>query len=510
MGKSKNQLKIGSVLSYLQMAMNIIIGLVYTPIMIKILGKNEYGLYDTVASSIAMLSILSLGFNSGYIRYYSKYKKEKDENGINCLNALFLTIFIIIGLVSFACGIFLTFNLNLIFDKGLTPAEYSTARILMFLFTINLAISFPMSVFANIISAHERFIFLKSMAIVKNVFAPLITVPFLYLGYGSISIVIITLIVSIVVDVSYIAYSFRKLQVHFDFSGKYNHIFKGLFAYTVFIAINMVIDQINCNIDKVLLGRFKGTAVVAVYSVGYKLFHFYMLFSTAISGIFTPRVHRIVRTNENDKEVLGNELTQLFVKVGRIQFIILALISSGLVFWGKSFIALWAGDGFDDSYYVALLLILPGSIALIQNLGIEIQRAENKHQFRSIVYLIMAFCNLALSIYLCQIYGAIGSAIGTAIAYIVANGLIINIYYHKKCYIDIILFWKSIGRMCIGIIIPCFFGVILSRLFVVNSYFTLMIPVSIYSVIYFISMYFLGFNNFEKSLVKSFIRVVKR
>ena len=29
--------------------------------------KNEYGLYQTVASTISMLSILSLGFNSGYI-----------------------------------------------------------------------------------------------------------------------------------------------------------------------------------------------------------------------------------------------------------------------------------------------------------------------------------------------------------------------------------------------------------------------------------------------------------
>lgn len=83
-------------------------------------------------------------------------------------------------------------------------------------------------------------------------------------------------------------------------------------------------------------------------------------------------------------------------------------------------------------------------LRLIQNLGIEIQRAENKHQFRSIVYTVMALINLGLSIILCKRFGAVGSAIGTAISLIVANGLVMNIYYHKKCNIDIITFWKNI------------------------------------------------------------------
>ena len=132
---AKNQLKAGSVLSYIQMALSVIIQLVYTPIMIRLLGKNEYGLYQTVASTISMLSILSLGFNSGYIRYYSIYKKDNNTNAISKLNGLFLIVFTIIGFISLACGLFLTFNLNLVFDQGLTETEYNKARILMILLT---------------------------------------------------------------------------------------------------------------------------------------------------------------------------------------------------------------------------------------------------------------------------------------------------------------------------------------------------------------------------------------
>ena len=93
MKRASNQLKIGALLSYVQMLLNIIIGLLYTPIMIRLLGQSEYGLYNTVASTISMLTILTLGFNSSYVRYYSKYKKDNDNQNIYKLNGLFIIIF---------------------------------------------------------------------------------------------------------------------------------------------------------------------------------------------------------------------------------------------------------------------------------------------------------------------------------------------------------------------------------------------------------------------------------
>ena len=79
MGKNDSEIKLGVMLSYAQMFLNIIIGLAYTPIMIRLLGSNEYGLYNMVASTISTLTILNLGFNSSYIRFFSKYK----NNGAN-------------------------------------------------------------------------------------------------------------------------------------------------------------------------------------------------------------------------------------------------------------------------------------------------------------------------------------------------------------------------------------------------------------------------------------------
>ena len=511
MAKGANQLKWGAMLSYIQMGLGIVIGLIYTPVMIRLLGKSEYGLYNTVSSTISMLSILSLGFSSSYIRYYSKYKKEGNEQAIYKLNGLFLIVFGIIGVIALACGIFLSFNLRYVFDQGLTAQEYVTAKILMLLLTVNLSVSFPASLLTSIISAHEKYIFLKLLGMLKTVFGPLVTIPLLLMGYRSIAMVTVTVCISMITDLLYFIYVKGVLKHRFIFYGFEKGIFKSLFVYTSFIAINIIVDQINWNIGKFLLGRFKGTEVVAVYSVGYALYQYYASFSIAISSVFAPRIHKIVNATKENVLEQKQQLTDLFVKCGRIQFILLGLLASGLVFFGQPFIHYWAGEGYETSYYVMLLLVLPASIALIQNIGIETQRAQNKHQFRSIVYLLMALINLVLSIFLCQKYGAVGSAIGTAISLILANGLAMNVYYQKRCNMDILSFWKNIIRMSIGLIVPVAFGISIAYFVDLYSIWNLILCIGLYAIIYCVSMWFLGMNRYEKNLIlKPMAKLFKR
>jgi len=393
----------------------------------------------------------------------------------------------------------------------LTGEEYGIARILMLLLTVNLAVSFPMSVFSNIISANERFIFLKLLGMLKTVACPLITLPLLLMGFRSIAMVSVTVGVSLFTDILYVFYVLVVMKNRFIFHGYEKGLFKGLFVYTSFIALNIIVDQINWNIDKILLGRFKGTVSVAVYSVGYSLYQYYQMFSTSISSVFTPRIHKIVNATQENVNEQRKQLTELFTKVGRIQLLILGLVASGLLFFGYNFIVkFWVGNKYQTSYYVMILLVFSSSIALIQNLGIEIQRAENRHKFRSIAYFFMALVNLIASIFLCQLYGAIGSAIGTAFSLVLANGLMMNIYYHKRCNIDIIFFWKSILNLCKGIIIPLVCGILINRFVTINNAIIFLVMIALYSIIYCISMWMLGMNEYEKSLVLGPIQKLQR
>ena len=121
---------------------------------------------------------------------------------------------------------------------------------------------------------------------------------------------------------------------------------------------------------------------------------------------------------------------------------VLGLILSGFVFFGVPFVKIWAGPEYGASYIVALLLIVPVTVPLIQNLGIEIQRAKNMHKARAVVYLAIAIANVFISIPLIKIMGPAGAALGTAISLIAGNIIFMNWYYHARIGMNMFYFWK--------------------------------------------------------------------
>ncbi len=505
MGKNR-QIGIGAVLSYVQIGIGAIITLLYTPFIIRILGQSEYGLYNTTASVISSLSILSLGFGSSYVRFFTQYNSKKDKQGIAYLNGMFLIIFLLIGAIALVCGGILSNNLTWVFDTGLTVNELELARKLVLLLTLNLAISFPASVFTSIITAHEEFVFQKLLMCVKQIASPILCIPLLLMGYGSLGMVISMVVVYLLVDIGNILFCFFKLHVQVSFRHFDWHLFREMGIYSLFIAINMIVDQINLNVGKILLGRFQGTTAVAVYSAGYTLYHYVSIFSTSVSGVFTPRIHQIWNRLGLTIEQKNQEFSRMFAKVGRIQLMILMLVVSGLTLFGKQFISIWAGAGYENAYYVVLLLSISAIVPLTQNIGIEIQRAKNMHQFRSLLYLGMALINLVSSIFLCQWYGEIGSAIGTAISFVVANGIVMNWFYLKYMKIDIRLYWKGFCRVVLATIIPFLVAIVFCHYIDSYKIHFLLAGIMLYTICYLCSLYIFVVTKEER---KAIVREIK-
>lgn len=493
-----NQKKAGVALSYLSEAIKILTSLLYTPIMLRLLGKSEYGLYQLVYSVVSYLGLLSLGFTASYVRYFSRLKAEKNDEEVYRLNGMFMTIFLTISVISIVSGIIMIGNIRSIFSSGLTEAEYETARVLMALMVFNLAVTFPNSVFNCITSAHERFFFQRLLTVLQNILNPFLTLPLLIAGFGSIGMVLVTTGITVAKFAANIWFCTKKLNVkfyfdHFDFS-----LLKDIWHFTFFIFLNQIIDQINWSIDKFLLGRMIGTGAVAVYGLGGQINTMYVQLSSSISSVFVPKVNRIV-AEKND----NHELSLLMTRIGRIQFLILGLIMTGFVFFGHPFMRFWGGESYGDSYYVALWLIIPVTVPLIQNLGIEIQRAKNMHKMRSVVYFWIAIGNVFLSIPLIRLWGPSGAAIGTAISLTAGNIIFMNWYYDQKIGLEIGYFWKNIFAFIPALIIPCAVGIVINITVKFNRFYILALFIMIYTVIYSVSMWVLGMNESEKEIVYS-------
>ena len=498
----KNQLKAGVVLSYISTAISIVIQLVYMPVMIRLLGKSEYGLYSLVSSVVSYLSLFSLGFTGAYLRFFARFYKNREK--LASLNGMFLTLFSILASVATICGIVLSFFPEQIFGSKLLDSELSKARILMLILVINIAINLISGIFDSIIGAYEQFIFQRIVGIASAIVNPFICLPLLLMGYGSVMLVVVTTGVTIVRFIVNVWFCIYKIQIPVSFHGFQWSLLKEITVFSSFLLLNMIIDQINWNVDKLILGHTNGTEEIAVYGVASQFNSLFMVFSTTISSVFSPRVNLIAAQKVNNYQT---EFTKLMARIGRIQWFILGLLTGGFIVFGKYFIVhIFAGEGYEEAYIVALFLVIPILIPLIQNVGIEMQRAINKHQFRSIIYMIIAISNVAISIPLAGKWGAVGAAMGTAFSLLIGNGLIMNIFYHKVLHINMKYFWKEILKTWKGFLIPTILALLITRCVAFDNMRIFLINAVIFTVVYCVSILIFSCNVEEKKLIFSMIK----
>lgn len=502
----KNELKSGAVLSYISLFLGTFIQILYTPIMLRLLGQSEYGLYTLANSIIGYLGVLDFGLGNAIIRYTSQYRALNDKDGESNLNGMLIIVYSIIALIVIVAGSIIVSNLDIIFSSSLSIKEQGTIKVLIMIMVFNMAISLPFGVFSAIVTAYEKFTFQKILAILRSIINPFVMLPLLFMGYKSIGMAVATTFINILYISVNVYYCFKVLNIKIKFNNIELSLFKEIFRYSFFVFLNMIVDKIYWGTDQLILGVVSGTTMVSIYAIGSQINSYYMQFSTAISGVFLPRVTQMITREASD-----NEISDLFIKIGRIQYFILAFIMCGFILIGKDFIRIWAGDGYESSYYIVLVVMIPLTIPLIQNLGITILQAKNMHQFRSKIYIVIALLNVVLSIPLAKILGGFGCAIASGMCFLIGNGIIMNVYYYKKINIDIHRFWENIIKISIPVAISLLLGTLINLFIVGSGFIHIIVKGILYSLIYIILAIKIGMNDYEKNLImKSLKKILKK
>ena len=502
MNESKER-KRGAILSYVSIIVNTIIQLVYTPLLIRMLGQSEYGLYSLVASIIGYLTVMDLGFGNAIVVYTAKYKAQKKYEEEKKLHGMFNIVFKFIGIIAAILGVILYLNVNNIFGNNMTELELHKMRIMMIILTFNLFMTFSFAIYNSIISAYERFTYQKLISIIQSVLKPVLMLPLLYFGFKSIALCVIITTANVLTIVSNYIYCRKKLNINVKYLGFDKTIFKTIFSYSIWIFIGVIVDKINWSVDNFVLGAVSGTIAVSVYSLASTLNNLFINLSTAFSSVMLPKISKLVAKNATSRE-LTNEL----IKVGRIQYYVVFLMASGLILVGKEFFIFWAGNDYEKSYYVALLLIIPACIPLIQNLGVSIRQALNKHKFSAIIRLSVAIINLIISIPLSIRFGAIGAALGTCIGLSISS-FIHNIYYQKIIKLDMIDYWKNIVKISLPFSIPWTITLIIKNLTNFSGLVSIIVIGGIFTILYIPTAYFLCMNEYEKNSILSITGKIK-
>ena len=213
----------------------------YTPFLIRKLGQAEYGLYSIVYSVMNYLTVMDMGFGNAIIIYTARYINQNDKEKQDKLHGMFFVIYCIIGVVAAIAGFALYLNVNLLFGNSMTPMEISEAKTMMLILTFNLAITFPLSIFGNIITAHEKFVVSKCIKILQILLQPMMMIPLLYMGYKAIAMVVVLTVTNIICLLLNTIVCIKKLNVKLKFNGFDFVLLKEICKYSVFIFLNQII-----------------------------------------------------------------------------------------------------------------------------------------------------------------------------------------------------------------------------------------------------------------------------
>ena len=503
MQQDRSQLKIGIILNYINIGLGNLIPIFYTPIMLTLLGQSEYGLYKLSGSVTSYLSLISLGIGSAVTRYLIKYRAEGDKDGEEKILGLFMIIFQIIAVAAFVIGVILTLNLDIWYGNSLTNTQLARMQILVFLMVCNMAISFSVSPYISIVNAHEKFIFLQCMNILSTCIAPLFNLLVLRMGYASIGMAVSSLAMNVVVQFCYLTYIRKTLKIRAQYKELPTHLLKEILTFSFWIFVGNVVGQLYNATDTVMIGAIPtlATTGVAVYNIGGIFNQIVFGMTTGIANLIAPKTNRLVFSGASNKE-----LTDLAIQVGRIQCYIITLIVTGFIAFGRPFIRFYAGNEYEDSYWVAIFMMIPNMIPLVQSVCLSIIVAQNKHRFRSLVYLGIAIANVIGTWILMQYMGMIGAALMTGVALVIGQGLIMNWYYWKKTGLDIQRFWKSIGKIYILPAFLCIGTLCISQYIDFYNAVYMMAGIIVYTFVYAIFNFLFVMNDYEKNLVTTPIR----
>ncbi len=503
---AKSQLRQGVVLSYVNMAIGTLIPMFYTPIMLDLLGQSEYGLYKLAGSVTSYLSLISFGIGSAVVRYLTKYRAEGDKQGEEGVMALFTVIFRVIAGITLVAGLGIVLVIGIVYGNSLTePGQLDELRILVAILSFTTAVNFICVPYNAVVTSHEKFLFIQIINIMLTIGIPIANLFVLYMGFKSIGIAISSLILTVIVRVVYWFYVRRTIKIRPDYKHMPKYLIKEILTFSMWIFIAQVVTQLYNSTDTMIIGAVPALATigVAIYNIGMTFNTMMMSFSVGLLSVLTPRINMLVF-----KGASNTELTDIMIRVGRLQCYIVSIVCSGFIVFGPEFIALWAGEGYEEAYWVALLVMIPSCIPLIQNVAMNVIIAQNKHRFRSLTLLLIAAINVVGTIILVKPMGIIGAALVTCGATILGQGIMLNWYYWKKIGLEIPRFWKETGKLFVFPIVQACLFIIVKRFISFDNWALFFLGVIVYTAIFVIFNWIVIMNDYEKDILRAPIRKI--
>lgn len=503
--RQNGQIIYGGMISYALIIINIMLGLVYTPWILKSIGSSQYGLY-TLASSFITLFLMDFGMSAAVTRFVAKYRAEHDEIAINeiftIIVKLYLGIVAVVSIILFAIYFFIE-----IIYSNLTMEELVILKKVYIITAFFVTICFPVNVCNGVLNAFEEYIALKISDVLNRIGCVIVTIIALILGGGIYALVFISGFFNLLTFILKIIFVAKKTKVKFCpayFSGRR---LKEIMSFSLWTTLSSIAQQMIFNIMPTILAMTLNTFAITLYGFANVIEGYVFTITDAINGLFLPKISRIVVNNKDASNVLD-----LMIKVGRINQSIIMLLFIGLVIVGRDFVSLWIGNEYMDLYVCILLITFPYCISSSQQIANSSVIALNKIKYTAVINVFTGVLNLVVAYLVAPTFGIIGVCASICMTFLLRI-IFSNIIYVRILKIDIIKFFIDCHiRMMPGFLISFLIAYFLEGCLPTNGlifggWLGLIIKATIILCVFVVVMWKCAWNESEKKLIKEICKL---
>lgn len=417
-----------------------ICGLFLSSYLLNMLGDVEYGVYQTISSFASCLVMLEFGTgtvltrNIVLCRSRNASKEEIDRN-ISTIWSITLILSVLIAVVS--VGLYM--GIDYIYAKSMTSEQIVLAKQIYVVTTVYLLASFMLQTARSTALGFENYTFSSKINLTRILLRTGLLSVLIYFGRSAIYIALTDAFLSLFLLVYTLYFCRKKLNVRFRLRYFDKLVFKGTVGLCLALFIQSVVNQLNTNVAKFLIGAMQSPAMVSLYGVGMYVFSIFSSLTAVPISMFAPPIISEIGTNG-----VGEGLHEKLLQSVKIVTLIGGSIFFGFISVGRPFIEVVYGEKYMLAWLIAIILMSPAFLNMITGVLNNVLDALNKRIVRSFLIIITTILNVVLTVLWLPKYGIVGAATATSLCTAIGQVLIMGIYYTVKLKIKVLrLYWDA-------------------------------------------------------------------
>lgn len=479
----------------------VLLAFVATPLIVRGLGNDAYGIRSLVVSITGYFALLDLGLNGAVTKYLAEYHVKDDTSQMTELLGTTLTTYAVFGLVGGALIWILAewFATNLFS----IPPQFHQESILAFRLT---GIGFFLSMItwwgSSIPTGIQRFDVFNGISIGFGTLTTLGNLAAVLLGYGLIGVVWSNLFSNVIAIIAYWIAARRLLPgipLHFSFDWS---MFKRTVLFGMYMVAFRIFGLLFAQLDILLIGSWIGTAAITFYTVPQQVAQMVQGLNSKVMQVVFPMASEFTAVQAQEKlHTLFYSGAKLSIVLGMAVVVpLISLAQPLLQFWVSPELALNSGA-------VLILLVTAFFLNGLTAMPSSILMGMGYPQLPTLGALVIGLASMVCNVLFVPFWGINGAALAK-----VTSVIITIIFYLVVCRRFIGISLRTVGHIAlkpvlIGIVLAGTIWLLLSKQIenLLEVLLVIVLSVCIYSVL---CWWFGVFNSAELEAPKKLLQLL--